>query len=85
MLPDEPLDTALADAVTLGQLALWRSRSEGNDELLQVVLTQPVPYPPLTGAQGCRADDLRRTRCLRLCLAKLLHRADQRICKIPAF
>jgi hypothetical protein len=84
MEPNEPLDAALADAVAVGELPLGRVRSEGGDELLGVGFTQPVTNPPLTGTQRSGANAVSRSADLGLCLAKLLHRADQRICKVPA-
>jgi hypothetical protein len=56
MLPYEPLDTALADAVPLGQLPLGRTRGEGRDELFRVGLAEPVINPPLTDAERCGPD-----------------------------
>jgi hypothetical protein len=84
MLPDEPLDTALADAVPLGQLPLRRARGEGRDEPFRVCLRQPIANPPLAQTRG-RADAECRFTGLLLGCPKLLHRADQGVCEVLAF
>jgi hypothetical protein len=84
VLPDEPLDATLADAVALGQAPFRRTHGEGSNELLQVGLTQPVPDPPraMAPARVCAGD---RFSALGLRLLKLLHRADQHVCEVTAF
>jgi hypothetical protein len=83
MPSDEPLDTALADAVVLGQLPLGRTRGEGCDKPFRVDFTQPVTDSPLTGAVGGAYAE-RRFAGLSLRLPELVHRADQRVCAVPA-
>jgi hypothetical protein len=70
MLPDEPFDAALADAVALGQLPLRRSSGEGGNELFGLGLGEPVPNSPLPGAQR-GAHAVRRFASLGLRLPKL--------------
>jgi hypothetical protein len=84
MLPDEPFDAALADAVALGQLALRGTRSEGGDEVFPVSLAEPVSDPPLTGTQGRGVNTACPSAGLRLRLAELRHRADQEVYEVPA-
>jgi hypothetical protein len=81
VLPEEPLDAALADAVKLGQLPLRRTRDEGIDEPFRVDLGESFAHPPLSGAAS-RADAERRFVGSRLGLPELLHRADQHVCEV---
>jgi hypothetical protein len=85
VLADEPLQTALTDAVTFGQLPLGRARGEGRDELSGVGLAEPIIDPPLAGTHGRGPDTMSRLAELRLRLSNLRHRADQRICEVPVF
>jgi hypothetical protein len=41
-LPDEPLDAALADAVSLGELALRCARGESRDKPFRIGLREPI-------------------------------------------
>ncbi len=82
MLPDEPLDAALADAVSLGQFPLRRAPGEGRDELFRV--GRRGPHPSSAGSRD-RTHAERRFGGPRLCLLELLYRSDQRVCQVRAF
>jgi len=66
MLPDEPLDTALTDAILLSQLPLGRARGEGLDEPLSVSLAEPIVNLPLTGTAGRGPDTVSQSAALPL-------------------
>jgi hypothetical protein len=64
-----------AEAVGGSSLTCW---------LFGAGLTQPLTDTPLTGTQGRGPDAMRRFAGVRFRLTKLCHRADQRVCEVPA-